>query len=79
MYSVIASRSFIAAIDVSTRRKRRAATALAIDLLGKIHLAEEDYVSKIPPNLHGSAAYAAAEDTIDSLVDAILTLDCAFD
>ena len=73
------SSSIVAAIDVSTRRKRRAATALAIDLLGKIHLAEEDYVSRIPLNLHGSDAYAAAEDTIDSLIDAILILDCAFD
>ena len=69
----------IASVDVSSRRKRRAATALAIGLLGKIHLAEEDYLSRIPLNLHGSAAYAAAEDTIDSLIDAILTLDCAFD
>ena len=69
----------IASIDVSSRRKRRAATALAIDLLEKIRLAEEQYQSNIPLNLHESAAYAAAEDTIDSLIDAILTLDCAFD
>jgi hypothetical protein len=69
----------IASVDVSSRRKRRAATALAIDLLEKIRLAEEQYQSNIPLNLQESAAYAAAEETIDSLIDAILLLDCAFD
>jgi len=69
----------IASVDVSTRRKRRAATALVIDLLEKIRSAEEEYQSRIPLNLQESGAYAAAEETIDSLIDATLTLSCAFD
>lgn len=69
----------VASVDVSSRRKRRAATILVIELLDKIYLAEEKYQSNIPFNLQESAAYAAANETIDSLIDAMLILDAAFD
>ena len=70
--------AFIASIDVSTRRKRRVATAMAITLLEKIHSAEEQYQENIPENLQGSSAYNAAEETLDSLVEAICVLAGAF-
>ena len=71
--------AFIASIDVSTRRKRRVATTLVITLLEKIHLAEEKYQENIPENLQGSSAYSAAEETLDSLFEAMWILAGAFD
>ena len=69
----------LASVDVSTRRKRRAAVSLAIDLLERIRIAEQKYLDRIPLNLHGSVAYAAAEDTVDTLIAAIVTLLRAFE
>ena len=70
---------FFDSIDLSTRRKRRAATKLASYLIGIIHHAEYQYLERIPPNLQGSAAYEAADETLDLLVEAINVLDSAFD
>ena|GEM_PF-3011008 len=69
----------IKSVDVSTRRKRRTATSLAIDLLEKIRFAEEKYLERIPCNLKNSVAYETAEDTVDTLVSAIVTLLSAYD
>ena len=66
--------ALLASVDLSTLRKRRAAASLAIDLLEQIRFAEQEYFDRIPLNLHGSSAYAAADDTIDNLIAAIINL-----
>ena len=73
------AKAIIKSIDLSTRRKRRAATALALDLLECIRLAEKTYLLRITPNLQGSDAYAAAEETVDYLIDAIGNLADAYE
>ena len=72
-------RAAIKSIDLSTRRKRRAATAVALDLLESIRLAEESYLLRIPLNLQGGDAYTSAEDTVGYLIDAIVTLADAYE
>jgi hypothetical protein len=62
----------LASIDLSTRHKRKVAISLVIDLITKIRFAEQDYLARMPPHLYGSAAYIAAEDTIDNLIAATL-------
>lgn len=64
----------LASIDVSTRRKRKAATYFAMRLLGKIRAAEQEYLYRIPRKLHGSAEFVATQDAIETLIVAILTL-----
>ena len=67
--------ALLASVDLSTRRKRMAAASLAIDLLEQIRFAEQEYLDRIQLNLHGSSAYAAAaDDTIDNLIAAIINL-----
>ena len=71
--------ALIDSIDVSTRRKRRRATKLAVELVARIHLAEFQYMERIPVNLQGSAVYDAADEAIDYLFDAICSLEYAYD
>ena len=65
-------------LDLSSRHKRRETTKLAVKLVGMIHLAEYNYMERIPVNLKESDAYYAAEETIDYLLDAINALENAF-
>lgn len=69
----------LSSVDVSTRRKRRGAVSLAIDLLEKIRFAEQKYLDRIPLNFHGSTAYVAAEDTVYNLIMTIVILSDAFE
>jgi hypothetical protein len=57
-------------LDVSTRGKRRKATALIIEMLEKIKVAEEGYMSRIPPNLLSGEACSEANDSIDAIIEA---------
>ena len=70
--------AFLDSIDVSTRRKRKAATCLACDLLQRIRHAEKEYLDRIPLHLHGSDAYTAADYTVDILTEVLVTLCDAF-
>ena len=70
---------FIGSIDLSTRRKRRAATKLAAHLVGLIHLEESNYMERIPLNLQDSAVYDAADEAVDWLAEALSALDYAYD
>ena len=70
--------TLVDSIDLSSRRKRREAAKLAIHLIENIHLAESNYLNRIPINLQGSPAYEAADETLDYLVDAIDILECAY-
>ena len=65
-------------IDVSTRRKRKAATHIALNLLQRVRHAEKEYLDRIPLHLHGSDAYTAAYYTVDILTEALVTLCDAF-
>lgn len=65
-------------IDLSSRRRRRAAAQLAARLVGMIHLAEYGYMERIPQNLQSGAAYEAAEQTLECLQDAISSLEDAY-
>ena len=65
-------------MDVSTRGKRRKAIAVAVDLLEKIRQAEERYIENIPFNLQSGDAYAAAENSVDLIIDAIISLSDAY-
>jgi len=67
-----------ASTDLSTRRKRKAATSLAFDLLRKIRCAEKEYLDRIPLHLHGSDAYTVAYYTVDALTSALVILCDAF-
>jgi ABC-type dipeptide/oligopeptide/nickel transport system ATPase component len=49
-------KSFPDSIDLSTRRKRRKAMALVIELLEKIRITEESYMEKFPLNLRSGKA-----------------------
>jgi len=71
--------TIIDSVDVSNRQKRKAAVSLAIELLEKVRFAEEAYLARIPPNLYGSSLYAASDEAIDILTDAILTLMPIYD
>ena len=65
---------FLDSIDVSTRRKRRKAVILAIELLKKIRYAEEQYVARFPHNLHSVGTYSAPNDSIDAITGALISL-----
>ena len=67
-------KSFLDSIDVSTRWKRRKATTLVIDLLEKIRNGEERYLESIPYNLQSGTAYYAADDSVDTIISAIVSL-----
>ena len=70
--------SFVESCDVSTRGKRRAALSHAIGLLEKIRKAEEVHIDRVPQNLQGSDAFAAAEDSLAIVSDAICFLEDAY-
>jgi len=65
-------------LDISTRPSRRRAVSRIVHALGMIHSAEFDYLNRIPLNLHGGEAYAAADDSLDYLCEAIIFLDDAY-
>jgi hypothetical protein len=68
----------LASIDLSKRRKRKAATSLAFDLIQRIRYAEKEYLDQIPFHLHESDAYNAAYYTVDALTSALVSLCDAF-
>ena len=70
--------AFLASVNLSTRRKRRAATDLAFYLLQRICYAEKEYLDRMPLHLHGSDVYNAADYTVNILTDALYTLCDAF-
>jgi len=65
--------------SLSTRAKRRKALDLVINELDKIRAAEEAYMERIPENLRGSAAYAAADDCVGWILDSMITLMDVFE
>jgi hypothetical protein len=71
-------KSFLDSVDVSTRRKRRKAMALAIKLLEKIRHAEEQNMAKIPLNLRPGPIYCEAGYCVDAIIDAIIGLLSAY-
>jgi hypothetical protein len=71
-------KSFINSIDVSTRGKRRKAIYLVIELLEKIRNAEERYLERIPLNLQSSSAYSSADESIYTIINAIIGLVDAY-
>ena len=68
----------LASVYVSTRRKRRIATNLAINLLMKINWAEQEYLDRMPLYRHGSDAHTSADYTVEALTTALVTLCDAF-
>jgi hypothetical protein len=66
--------SVFGAVDISTRPKRRRAVSLIITQLSRIRQAESDYMERIPQSMTGGDAYAAAEDSVDLVTDAICYL-----
>jgi type VI protein secretion system component VasA len=70
--------ALLTSIDVSSRRKRRAATNIVIELLIKIRFAEQEHLSRMPLHFYGNADYIAAEDTIDTLIAATVALSEAY-
>lgn len=73
------TKAIIDAIDVTSRRKRKAAVSIALHLLENVRIAEEAYLERIPLNLQGGDAYAVTEDVIDILTDSIITLMSVYD
>ena len=67
-------KSLLDSVDVSTRGKRRRATALVISLLEKIRYAEEKYLERIPCNLQSSEAYFEADYSVDVIIETIICL-----
>jgi len=65
-------------LDLSTRAKRRMAVSRIVGTLSRIRDEEEAYAGRIPDNLQGGDASAAAEDSIDLLTDAIDALADAY-
>ncbi|MDR2928175.1 MAG: hypothetical protein LBV41_08270 [Cytophagaceae bacterium] len=64
--------------SLATRGLRRRAVEVIITRLEDICAAEEDYMHRIPENLHGSNACIAAEQAVDVLNSAIDLLNEAF-
>ena len=67
-------KSKIDSLDVSSRRKRRKAVVLVIDMLEKIRFAEEVYRDRIPLDSEDNQALINADYSIDSIVHAIVNL-----
>lgn len=72
-------KSTLDALDLSSKAKRRKATALASCLLERIRSAEEAYLHRIPLNLQGSDAYDSADCSIGLLDDAIDAVNSVYD
>jgi hypothetical protein len=70
--------SVFGAVDISTRPKRRHVVRLILAELSNIRAEEEAYLGRIPPNMDGGDAYTAADESIESLTDAIFTLEDAY-
>ncbi len=70
--------SVFGTMDISTRPKRRRAVSLIITQLSRIRQAESDYLERIPQNMTGGDAYAAADESVDLLTDAIVYLMDAY-
>jgi len=66
------------AIDISTRPKRRQVVSLIISELSQICKVEEAYMERIPENMQEGDAYAAADDSVELLTDAIAILMDAY-
>jgi len=66
---------FVDNLNVSTRRKRRAAIWLSIALIEKIYLAEEQHQFN---NFANEDVYASAGYTMGELLEAILILSAAY-
>jgi hypothetical protein len=65
-------------LDVSTRGKRRNAMSLVILMLEKIRNAEEEYMLRMPLNLQSGEAYAAADQSVDAIIEAVDYLSDAY-
>jgi len=65
-------------VDISSRPKRRRAVSTIVDALSHILSEENAYIDRIPPNLHCSDAYVAADESADMLIEAIETLTKAY-
>jgi len=65
-------------LDLSTRKKRRKAIGLVIDILENIRVAEEQCMARMPYNLQGGKAFAAADYSIDIIIEAIAGLSDAY-
>lgn len=72
-------RSILDSFDLSTRRKRREAARIVIDILSGIYREEESYMNRIPENLQAGDAFSAAEETLVSLDEAAIILSDAFE
>ena len=70
--------SVFGALDITARPKRRRAVSLIITELSRIRQAEEAYMERIPMNMQGGDAYAAADYSVDLLTDAIISLMDAY-
>ena len=66
-------------MDLSTRRKRRAAVNHTVSLLEKIIAAEQHYRDNLPPNLIHSVLYDNAEEYIYRFEEATELLRDAYD
>jgi hypothetical protein len=64
--------------DLSARKLRRKTVRDIVAALTKILDAEENYLSNIPENLQSGPAYAASEQTSESLSEAIECLSEAY-
>ena len=65
-------------LDISSRPKRRRAVSIIISQLSLIRDQEESYRDRIPDNFVDGDAFAAADDSIDLISDAILCLSDAY-
>ena len=66
-------------LDLSSRAKRRKATALAACLLERIRAAEGAYMGRFPENLQASDAYESAEQSAGLLDEAIDAVNSVYD
>lgn len=73
------SESVFGGIDISTRPKRRKAVSLVIPFIARIYQQELEYLGRIPENLQGGDAYAAADSSLDMLDEAMTYLIAAYD
>ena len=76
MHSLLSS---LAALDLSSRKKRRYAMVLAEALLMRIRAEEDAYMARIPTNLQNSVAYDNADYSISVLDEAIELIASVYD
>ena len=70
--------SALDSVDISTRPKRRHAVSNIVAVLIRLCNAEIAYRDRIPDNLQDSDAYAAADESVELLTDAIDVLMDAY-